>query len=387
MKSATLATLALFALVFAAQAFAARELTPETFPSVVGGSKAAFVKFYAPWCGHCKRLAPDWEKLGEAFQNNPLVEIAKVDCDQHKELCSSHQVQGYPTLKFFPKGSSESEAYQGDRSPEALLKFVNERTGSNGRFRPAPPSAVTVLTPTTFEKIVKDASKDVLVEFYAPWCGHCKNLAPIYERVAQTYADEAGVVVANVDCDAHGDLCSTYGVQGYPTIKFFPKNNKAGEDYSSGRSGEDFVAFLNERAGTERILGGALTEKAGRISSLDEVVSGLALKSDVDFSGVTSALATANGSLLPEQKKTFEQYQKFVEYLQNKGVDQLRNERERLQRMVSSRSVSSAKLGEFTRRLNILNQFFAESAVASVNEPPPSPQSLWSVGCPRNPLV
>lgn len=55
------------------------------------------------------------------------------------------------------------------------------------------PTAVTVLTPDNFDKIVMDPTKDVLVEFYAPWCGHCKSLAPIYEKVAATYAGEPNV--------------------------------------------------------------------------------------------------------------------------------------------------------------------------------------------------
>lgn len=57
------------------------------------------------------------------------------------------------------------------------------------------PSKVVTLKDSTFDAVVMDASKDVLVEFYAPWCGHCKNLAPIWESLAKTFANENDVLL------------------------------------------------------------------------------------------------------------------------------------------------------------------------------------------------
>merc|ERR1719378_1112465 len=66
------------------------------------------VMFYAPWCGHCKKLKPDWEKLGEAADCNKVT-IARIDCDnqEHAMICQGYEVQGYPTLKGFPEGDDE----------------------------------------------------------------------------------------------------------------------------------------------------------------------------------------------------------------------------------------------------------------------------------------
>ena len=60
-----------------------------------------------------------------------------------------------------------------------------------------------------------------------------------------------------------------FGVSGFPTLKFFPKENKAGEAYTGGRGEEDFIKYLNEKCGTSRVSGGGLSGDAGRIESLD----------------------------------------------------------------------------------------------------------------------
>ena len=68
------------------------------------------------------------------------------------------------------------------------------------------PTFVTVLDEVNFDSIVHDSDKDVLVEFYAPWCGHCKTLAPIYEKVAQSFASDSNCVVANLNADSASAL-------------------------------------------------------------------------------------------------------------------------------------------------------------------------------------
>lgn len=105
-------------------AFSTVELTAENFKEKTNGKKV-MIKFYAPWCGHCKKLAPVWDEFAE--QTNVLV--AKVDCTVHKELCQKQGVQGYPTLKY--SNGYGLNKYENGRDLESLLEFV-ENNLQNG---------------------------------------------------------------------------------------------------------------------------------------------------------------------------------------------------------------------------------------------------------------
>ncbi|KAG0039851.1 hypothetical protein BGZ83_002711, partial [Gryganskiella cystojenkinii] len=166
------------------------DLTPDNFSEVLG-TKPALVEFYAPWCGHCKNLAPTYEELGDAFETKKdQVIIAKVNADVHQALGSKYGVQGFPTIKWFPNGvSAEPEDYSGGRDLHSLTSFVTKKSGVRSSHKDAT-SAVEVLTQANFEEQVKNSGKNYLVEFYAPWCGHCKALAPTYEKVATDYIRE-----------------------------------------------------------------------------------------------------------------------------------------------------------------------------------------------------
>jgi len=98
-------------------------LTDETFAAETAG-KIAFIKFYAPWCGHCKAMAADWEKIGKDFENETGVIIAEVDCtdDESEKICAEQDVEGFPTLKYGDAGWMDT--YEGGREYDELSKFA-----------------------------------------------------------------------------------------------------------------------------------------------------------------------------------------------------------------------------------------------------------------------
>ncbi|XP_039127333.1 LOW QUALITY PROTEIN: protein disulfide-isomerase like 2-1-like [Dioscorea cayenensis subsp. rotundata] len=332
-------------------------LTESNFESEVSQDRGALVEFYAPWCGHCKKLAPEYEKLGSSFKKAKSVLIGKVDCDEHKGLCSKYGVSGYPTIQWFPKGSLEPKKYEGPRTAEALAEFVNTEGGTNVKLATIP-SNVVILNEENFNQVVLDETKDVLVEFYAPWCGHCKSLAPTYEKVANVYKLDEGVVIANLDADKHKDLAEKYGVSGYPTLKFFPKNNKAGEDYDGGRDVDDFVKFINEKCGTSRDAKGQLTSQAGVVESLDALVKEFVAAANDERKAILSRIEEEVEKLEGSSARYGKIYTKAAKSCIEKGTDYAKNEIERLKRMLE-KSISPSKADEFIIKKNILSTFVA----------------------------
>jgi len=229
-------------------------LTEGSFAGVIEKGDT-FVKFYAPWCGHCVKLAPTWDDLAKAFENDPDVSIAKVDCTENQSTCQENDVRGYPTLAYFRAGR-KIETYKGARALSELKDFVNAQKGSSGseasedgKVPETGPSPVLKLDNTNFEEKVKEGV--VFVKFYAPWCGHCKNLAPTWEKLAEEFKDVEGVSVAHVDCTA-GDnenrpLCDGQGVNGFPTLNIY-KNGEKVEEYTGKRDLGLLKEFVKKHA-------------------------------------------------------------------------------------------------------------------------------------------
>ena len=199
--------------------------------TVLQAEKPYLVEFYAPWCGHCKNLAPEWRKAATALKG--IVGVGAVDATEEANapLASRYGVSGFPTIKIFLPGDSNAKDYQGARDASGIIDYTlgqlrevaqtrlkggSSGGGSGGSGSGA--SAVVELTEATFKEQVLKGSDAWIVEFYAPWCGHCKNLAPEFARAAAKMEGE-GVKFGAVDATAHGALANRFEVRGYPTLK------------------------------------------------------------------------------------------------------------------------------------------------------------------------
>jgi len=137
-----------FAAVLAAVA-GGLELDKSSWDAATAG-KSVFIKFYAPWCGHCKKMKPDWDNLMEEYKDSKTACVAEVDCTASgKELCNEHAVRGYPTLKTGDPNNLED--YKGGRTLSDFQKHAADNLG---------PSC----GPATLD--LCDAAKKALIEKY-----------------------------------------------------------------------------------------------------------------------------------------------------------------------------------------------------------------------------
>ena len=101
------------------------EYTHSNFYDEIASHQTVLVKFYTPWCGYCKKLAPEYEKAATILKkNDPPVPLIKVDCTAETAVCDKYSVKSYPTLKIFKNGVVESE-YTGPRDADAIVKYMN----------------------------------------------------------------------------------------------------------------------------------------------------------------------------------------------------------------------------------------------------------------------
>ncbi|KAK1141270.1 hypothetical protein N8T08_009173 [Aspergillus melleus] len=333
------------------------DLIPKNFDNVVLKSgKPALVEFFAPWCGHCKNLAPVYEELAQAFAHaEDKVTVGKVDADENRDLGKRFGIQGFPTLKWFDGKSDKPVEYNGGRDLESLSAFITEKTGVKPRGPKKEPSKVEMLTDSNFKTTV-GGEKDVLVAFTAPWCGHCKNLAPTWETLANDFALESDVVIAKVDADAENGRATAreQGVTGYPTIKFFPKGSTEGETYSGARSEVAFLEFLNAKAGTHRAVGGGLDDKAGTIPTLDSLVA--KYTSSESFEDLVKEVKKVAKGL---QDQYAQYYVKVAEKL-TQNHEYATKEFARLSKVLAKGGSAPEKIDDLISRSNVLRRFLGE---------------------------
>merc|ERR1712137_435690 len=141
---------------FAAVAAASdvKQLKTDNFKSFIEENDLVLAEFFAPWCGHCKALAPEYETAATTLKEKDIA-LVKVDCTEEADLCQEYGVEGYPTLKVF-RGPENISPYGGQRKADSLISYMTKQA------LPAVPE----VTKDTIEEF-KTADKVVLVPYFA----------------------------------------------------------------------------------------------------------------------------------------------------------------------------------------------------------------------------
>eukprot|EP01034_Spumella_vulgaris_P021665 gene21665-27706_t len=169
--------------------------------------------------------------------NNPIL-VGLVDENMYYAMDATTPFS-VEALTAFVQSFRSGRLVGKERVPEKVPRGHSEESEDDGS-----PSSVVTLTDSNFKEVVTDSAADVLVEFYAPWCGHCKQLAPEFKRAASAFSEDSGVTLAAMDATAH-TVPKTFDVQGYPTLYFVPADKtKKPQPYEGGRDEESIVAFL-----------------------------------------------------------------------------------------------------------------------------------------------
>ena len=130
------------------------KLTTENFDEFIANHQYVLVKYYAPWCGHCKTLAPEYEKAAEFLLTvDPPIILAEIDATIEEDLAKKADITGFPTLHWHAGG--EVSTYEGGRDAEGIVKWCQKKLQ---------PSSLEVTEKTESDRIIDEY--DVVLAFF-----------------------------------------------------------------------------------------------------------------------------------------------------------------------------------------------------------------------------
>jgi protein disulfide-isomerase A1 len=231
------------------------EVGPETYSGyMAAGIPLAYI--FAETPEERETLAKELKPL--AVKHKGAINFATIDASSFGQHAGNLNLKAGTWPAFAIQRTDKNEKFPYDQDLKInekeigafVQKFLDGKVDPSIKSEPIPESQdgpVTVVVAKNYKEIVLDNDKDVLVEFYAPWCGHCKALAPKYEELGQAFSSaelSKLVTIAKVDATAN-DVPDE--IQGFPTIKLFPAGKKdAPVDYSGSRTIEDLAQFIKE---------------------------------------------------------------------------------------------------------------------------------------------
>jgi len=233
------------------------EFTQESAQKIFGGdAKNHILLFISKKSAEFEKIHTDYKAAAAGFKGKVLFIYVDIDNGENDRILEFFGLkkEECPTVRLINLGEDMTK-YKPDTVnllPDGLTAFVQSYL--DGKLKPFLMSEeipenwdkepVKVLVGKNFEEVALDAKKAVLVEFYAPWCGHCKSLAPIWDELGAKYKDNENIVIAKMDATANE--LEQVKVHSFPTIKYFPAVEGAeAVDYNGARTLEGFSKFLD----------------------------------------------------------------------------------------------------------------------------------------------
>lgn len=236
-------------------------LNADTIEQAVKDHSHLVVEFYAPWCGHCKKLAPALSEAAAKIKDvDEKLVFAKMDCteEDNKAFKDKMGIKGFPSFRMFEGSIESAKEHKPPRVMPQLMEYF--KAIKDGVEPPPPPPApkrppsppliepedseVTTLTRDTFRAFITD-NEFAVVEFYAPWCGHCKKLFPEYTKASiELKGHDPAIKLGKIDLneEENKSVGSKFGVRGYPTLKIF--RNGEPTSYDGPRDAAGIAKFL-----------------------------------------------------------------------------------------------------------------------------------------------
>ncbi|EXJ70455.1 protein disulfide-isomerase A1 [Cladophialophora psammophila CBS 110553] len=251
------------------------EVGPETYAGYMGaGIPLAYI--FAETPEERTSLAEALRPVAEKYKG--VINFATIDAKAFGAHAGNLNLptDKFPSFAIQETVKNEKYPFAGNDLTEkkigAFVKdFVAGKLEPSIKSEPVPEKQegpVTVVVAHSYKDLVLDDSKDVLIEFYAPWCGHCKALAPTYEKLAELYTGDLSskVTVAKIDATMN-DVPDE--IAGFPTIKLYPAGAKDSPvEYSGSRTMEDLAAFIRDN-GKHGVDGIALAKKDENVEMED----------------------------------------------------------------------------------------------------------------------